>query len=41
MNRAITGLLTLSLSMAPVGVGAVPLTLEPGCLTNSSKIGRA
>ena len=30
MNRAITGLLTLSLSVAPVGVSAVPLTLETG-----------
>jgi hypothetical protein len=30
MNRTITGLLTLSLSMTPVGVGAVPLTLETG-----------
>ena len=30
MNRVITGLLTLSLSMAPVGVSAVPLTLETG-----------
>jgi hypothetical protein len=30
MNRTITGLLTLSLLLAPVGVGAVPLTLETG-----------
>lgn len=30
MNRTITGFVTLSLLMAPVGVGAVPLTLETG-----------
>jgi hypothetical protein len=30
MNRTITGLLILSLLLAPVGVGAVPLTLETG-----------
>ena len=30
MNRTITGLLTLSLLLAPIGVGAVPLTLETG-----------
>ena len=30
MNRTITGLLTLSLLLAPIEVGAVPLTLETG-----------
>jgi len=30
MNRTITGLLTLSFLLAPIGVGAVPLTLETG-----------
>src|SRR5260370_35473138 len=30
MNRTITGLLTLSLLLAPIGDGAVPLTLETG-----------
>lgn len=30
MNRTTTGLLTLSLLLVPIGVGAVPLTLETG-----------